>query len=202
MTKLIDRKDVRYGRWVVKARAANSVFGQTMWETVCDCGNRGLVCGSVLGRGKSLSCGCLSVDRFKEMLTTHGESAAMTPTYVSWKAMHTRATNLNIKGAKNYAGRGITVCERWEKYENFLVDMGERPEGLTLERRDVNKNYTPNNCYWASREAQANNRRDTVKYPVDGVLLSLTQLSRYWSISRYQVAKKLKELQIDPQRIY
>lgn len=73
--------------------------------------------------------------------------------------MWTRCTNPNVKSYKDYGGRGIRVCKRWEKFEHFLADMGERPEGKTLDRKNVNGNYTPANCKWATRKEQAVNTR-------------------------------------------
>ena len=88
---------------------------------------------------------------------THGMSG--TPTYRAWADMKTRATNPNRTQAKDYCRRNIGVCGRWEKFENFLADMGERPEGLTLDRVNNDLGYFPENCRWATYTQQVHNRR-------------------------------------------
>jgi hypothetical protein len=90
----------------------------------------------------------------------HGPNGQRSPTYRSWCAMLTRCRNPRRHNAENYSGRGIQVCERWESFENFLADMGERPDGRTLERDDTNKGYEPGNCSWATPIKQARNRRN------------------------------------------
>jgi hypothetical protein len=84
-----------------------------------------------------------------------------TTEYNCWLGMKDRCFNPNRKFYLNYGGRGITVCNRWMKFENFLEDMGERPPGLTLDRVNNNRNYEPNNCRWATRKQQSANRRNT-----------------------------------------
>lgn len=96
----------------------------------------------------------MSDGRFK---TTHGMSR--TPLYRVWDSMVRRCTNPSHKKWRLYGGRGITICERWLKFENFYADMGETPTGLTLDRIDNTKDYEPGNCRWATYSEQNKNRR-------------------------------------------
>jgi hypothetical protein len=93
--------------------------------------------------------------------------------------MRTRCANPNAKDYPLYGGRGIRVCERWQKFENFLADMGERPSPRhTLDRIDSDGNYEPGNCRWATPMEQANNRRDNEMVKIDGVEITLRNALR------------------------
>lgn len=123
----------------------------------------------------------------------HGHSRRVIPrsrTYKTWCGMKTRCFNPNRDDYRLYGGRGITVCERWLTFENFLADMGERPEGMTLERKDPNENYEPDNCKWASPVDQSNNTRSNVLITYRGRTLNLTQWAKETGIDKTLLRKR------------
>ncbi len=129
---------------------------QQYWIFRCDCGKEKIINISSVKMGKTKSCGCLH----KKILTTHGMYG--TRTYTSWVAMKERCFNPNNKRYKDYGGRGITVCPRWLKFENFFEDMGDRPQGKTLDRKNNDKGYCKSNCRYATPTEQNNNKRNNL----------------------------------------
>jgi len=127
----------------------------------CDCGTIKSVSLSNLRYNKIKSCGCLKSKLLIIKNTTHNNSITnnRTLTYNSWACMIQRCTNPKNHKYEIYGGRGITICDRWKKFENFLEDMGQRPTNTTIDRINVNGNYEPSNCRWATPKQQNNNKR-------------------------------------------
>ena len=116
-----------------------------------------------------------------------------TPTYVSWCAMRNRCNNPNAPDYHRYGGRGLRVCRRWDRFENFLADMGVRPPGLTLERKRNHQGYTPGNCVWATKKAQACNRRSARIITWDGVTLSLSEWAEREHVTRGAIWHRMRK---------
>lgn len=152
----------RFGRWtVLELHPVRSKGSVARWLSRCDCGTERAVRGDALRRGRAQACGCLSLE-LKAARATHGHArkGRYTPEYWSWLAMKKRCLNPRQPAWKNYGGRGIGIDDpRWLKFENFYADMGNRPPGLSLERRDNSLGYSGANCRWASPTDQARNSR-------------------------------------------
>jgi len=168
MGAVVDLLGRRFGRLLVVGRAENNKHNKACWTCLCDCGSTTAVVGDYLIKGDTASCGCL----WKERVTKHGKSYS--PEYEVWKNMIRRCTNPNAQDYPNYGGRGITVCEDWLKLENFCRDMGPRPTRLhSLERSDNDKGYCKENCRWATKKEQNNNRRSSRVFTYNGKTQSL-----------------------------
>jgi hypothetical protein len=162
---LIGRK---FGRWTVLAihpkRVRYGRHGQAvsvLWRCRCDCGTERLVFGCNLRHGLSKSCGCLKREKTRQRNTKHGHACKgkVSRAYTRWLSMLQRCFDPNHAGYRYYGARGITVCHRWFKFENFYADMGDPPPGLSIDRIDVNGNYEPGNCRWATASEQVRNQR-------------------------------------------
>lgn len=161
MTRLIDITGQKFGRLTVICRAGYG-HKQATWHCICDCGNEKTTNGQNLRKGLTTSCGCYQKERASEeaaKTVRHGHGYG-TPTYKSWQALRQRCENQKDKDYENYGAKGVKVCERWQDFSAFLEDMGERPEGTTIDRINPFGNYEPDNCRWADYFVQNNNKRE------------------------------------------
>lgn len=191
----IDLTGKSFGRLTVISRAENSPSNQTRWLCRCECGTELPVIASSLRDGLTTSCGCRRAELNRARNVKHGYARSgrkRTGIYHVWAGMIQRCNNPKTLGYDYYGGRGIRVCKRWLKFENFLADMGERPPGLTIERRNNNGNYCPSNCYWGTREIQCNNRRNSVFLTFNGITLTMAQWSRKLNIKYLIIISRLR----------
>lgn len=180
----------RYGKLVVVALHSVDKYWNKRWLCLCDCGRESTPYGASLRRrnGSTKSCGCESpVPELR-----HG--ACKTPEWRAWSCMRDRCLSPVHKQYRNYGGRGITICERWSDFNNFLSDMGPRPSRMySLDRIDNNKGYSPDNCRWATREQQQNNLRVNVRGLVHGEELTLAEACRKYQVSYGMAFHRLKK---------
>lgn len=161
MKKIIDLTGQTFGRLTVEGQEiARDKRGRVVWRLACQCGNKVFYEAGRFKYGNTVSCGCYRRELVGDEHRSHGLSK--TPVYSSWLTMRKRCYNEQSPDYPTYGGRGISVCDRWMSFENFYADMGNKPAGLSLERCDVNGDYTPENVVWADAKTQANNRRSNV----------------------------------------
>lgn len=160
----------------------------------CDCGNFLEAFTNNVNRGHTKSCGCLQRATRKVMSTTHGHKSngKRSKVYVAWVNMKGRCNNANRKDSKNYIDRGITYCIEWESFENFLRDMGEPSKNMTLDRKDNSLGYSKENCRWVSMQVQGVNKRNNVRYELDGKNLTLSEWSEENGIGRITMLKRIQ----------
>ena len=191
----------RFGRLIVICEGTRKIKNRITWLCECDCGNYTTAMPQPLKDGRTQSCGCYNRDQTTKLNTTHGETKKNSNEYSAWSGIKTRCYNDNLPQYKDYGGRGITVCDRWlDSYEYFLSDMGRKPSSChSIERKDNNKGYSPDNCRWATRKEQQNNMRTNRVLALCGVSMTVaewavimggkagalyTRLSAGWSIER------------------
>lgn len=159
----------------------------TLWVCRCDCGNLTEVDSLKLRSGHTKSCGCLKERTLAAGTNKSHGMSKNSRTYKTWKEMRQRCNNPNNDKWQWYGGRGIKVCERWASFENFLADMGERPENKTLDRIDNNADYEPGNCRWITQLEQT--RRQEKNKLRDGVSEALKK-DRLLGMSYRALGKK------------
>lgn len=193
----------RFGRLVARSRIRR---GQVWaYYCTCDCGEETTVLAGNLTRTKkpTRSCGCLNLEVRQTMSGAnsptyrHGHgvrtgSAYGSPTHQVWRHMKGRCLNPQDSNYPYYGGRGITVCRRWMSFGNFLSDMGERPDGLTIDRIDNDGNYEPVNCRWATSLQQARNTRGNVHYTFLGDTLCVSEAAEKYGVKYPTLLSRLR----------
>lgn len=164
-----------------------------IWEAVCDCGvSKEFRLGNILS-GNTTSCGCRRAEG-SHVIHGYARKKGRTRTYTIWKKMRERCLCQTSRSWPDWGGRGITICARWAHYPNFLADMGEAPDGLTLDRIDNDGPYEPGNCRWASQKSQARNRRSNVIWTIDGVSKCAAEWLESASVTMAAVAYRMDVL--------
>ena len=193
MGALNDLSGIRFGRLLVLKldEMVRRKSGGTlaMWLCKCDCGNTHISQSYPLTSGATKSCGCLQRELTSIKSRTHGMSK--TRTYRSWAGMVNRCSNKTNKDYRDYGGRGISVCEQWKYFENFLLDMGEAPLLSSIDRIDNNGNYEPKNCRWATAEDQAKNKRTSRLITFNGETLNITDWARRLAITDSSLRQRI-----------
>lgn len=167
MAHVKDLAGMVFGSLTVEKLIGRNKHGLAVWQCLCSCGRTHEATGSLLTRGHVTSCG------------NHGHGMRGTLIYGVWNSMKNRCSNPKVKSYPSYGGRGIKVCDRWQKFENFFADMGDRPSpSHSLERRDNNGDYSPENCQWAIHSVQAKNKRNNRFITANGESLHLAEWAR------------------------
>jgi len=143
-----------FGEWTVISYSHTN-GNNHQFNCKCSCGTEKVVCGSSLRRGKALRC----VECKRKLHSGHGHGMKSTSIWVIWMGIKARCLNPNNNAYHNYGGRGITVCEKWKDFLGFYEDMGDRPEGLQIDRIDNDDGYCKENCRWVTPKENCNNRR-------------------------------------------
>lgn len=182
-----------FGRLTTVSRAESSRTGKSRWLCSCSCGSSNTVTASDLWSG-TISCGCaLREWCASDRRHGHARRSGRSPEYSAYRAMMKRCYNPKEKSYPRYGGRGISVCQRWlSDVSNFLADMGPRPsDGHSIDRINVNGNYEPNNCRWATSRQQQNNRTNNRVIKYKGEDYTLAQLTEKSAVKSATLAKRL-----------
>ncbi len=187
----------RYGRLVAISFFDKDRHNNHRWKFICDCGREHVAFAAHVRHGKTQSCGCLSVEvgsvAAQKYLTTHGKTG--TPEFKLWCSMRRRCSDTRDKRYDSYGGRGIKVCDRWQDFQNFLDDMGERPSPHhSIDRIDNDGNYEPGNCRWATDETQRRNKRTTRTVSLQGKEMPLVDACKKTKIKYSTANSRLNKL--------
>lgn len=182
--------ETKFHRWTTKGPVFRSL-GRSWVVCQCECGTFAVVMHQYMYRDDYKSCGCLRAETIGMLRKSHGETSGyeQSPEWTSWMSMIDRCRNENNRAFKDYGGRGIRVCERWQSYENFIADVGRRPSPEhSIDRIEVNGNYEPGNCRWATYKEQANNKRCNRIIEYDGESKTLSEWVDAIGVVHYKLA--------------
>ena len=195
MSKVLNLTGQRFGRLVVIKRATNSKSGKARWVCECDCGNDIVILSTNLVRGLTHSCGCLNREITSERFSTHRQSESRL--HETWSGMKKRCYNPNSKSFSDYGGRGIEVCEEWkDDFQSFYkwAMANGYADDLTIDRIDVNGNYSPENCRWVDKLTQANNCRTNHYLTFNGKTQSIAEWARELGVSDSLIRQRIVTL--------
>lgn len=185
--RLLDLTGRKFGKLTVTSRATN-IKMKVSWNCICDCGKSKILRANDLLTGHTTACGC----NHGKGIITHGESHSKE--YMAWNSLFPRCYKKTHKAYKFYGARGITVCERWGSFSNFLQDMGRAPTKMhSIDRIISRGNYEPGNCRWATWEEQGNNKINSVMITHNGIKKSKTQWARHLGISYDMLHLRMKK---------
>lgn len=186
----------KFGRLKVIERANPDGSKKVKWLCICECGNSSIAQSAHLLDGRRVSCGCAhkpgnQVNPMSPRSHGHCTSGKSSKIYRIWSGMFTRCTNKNSPAYQYYGARGIKVCDRWKDFKLFLEDMGDPDPGQSLDRIDVNGNYEPNNCRWATATEQARNKRSNMLLTMNNVTMTLVEWSIKYGINESTLWSRL-----------
>lgn len=191
MGKFIDLTGQKFGRLEVMARAENSKLGQARWSCRCKCGSITVADSRNLRSGGTTSCGCYRQEKIKTGLnTTHGDcrGGKVSRLHRIWHGMKQRCYDKNYHAYNRYGGRGIGICCEWkdnfEAFRDWAMLHGYA-DNLSIDRKDVNGSYSPDNCRWATEKQQNNNQRSNVFYVLNGESKTLSEWADIYGIDYF-----------------
>lgn len=195
MSKRIDMTGLKYGRLTVISFYERTPSRRYLWNCKCECGNTVVVDGKHLRDGHTKSCGCYRVEQSTINNTTHGKTG--TRIHTIWNSMRARCYCPTSHAYENYGGRGIKVCDEWLDFNNFYKwanenGWSEESVGISLDRIDVDGDYCPDNCRWASIIQQANNKRNNLRLTINGETKTINDWGRKSGIASSTIRHRIR----------
>lgn len=196
-SRRIDLTGQQFGRLTVMRADGQTTKGEIRWACRCACGGTKTVRAGHLKRGIVASCGCYRKEWATARMSTHRRS--QTQVHRTWRNMRERCQNPRSKNYPSYGGRGITVCERWQAFENFYADMGDPPSPQhSIDRIDNDRGYEPGNCRWTTMDVQGKNRRRVIRIDFDGRCLTLKEWGVELGLSWVAIRERHRNGEVPP----